>query len=131
MTEYASIGAVTCFDVRGRPPGDQEAVTYEEIPGLDGVEIETLGLRGGPFVVIARKIDTGANIESWIEELEELAGGEPVTISPADGTTFANCYIGGPEGGSGVAVQEKIAIELDGVLNYDCIVAVSGYRHPG
>lgn len=124
-----SIGAVTCFDIRGRPPETQEAVGAEVVPGLDGVELQTLGNRGGPFTVTAINIDTHANIMTWIGQLKALAGGAGVTIELGDGSTFANCYVGTAEGG-GVIVQPKQIVDEAGVTKYYCEVAVSGYRSP-
>ena len=126
----ASIGSVTCWDIRGRPPVVQEAVEFEEVPGLDGVEIETTGLRGGAFSVVAREYDTHANIESWIDDLKDLAGDEPVTITLGDGTVFDKCFVGGPVGGMGVQVMTKQAIIESGVAKYYCEVVVTGYRSP-
>jgi hypothetical protein len=122
-----SVGAVACFDIRGRPPEIQEALDVEEVEGLDGAELDTLGSRGGAFTVMARLIDTHANVMTWIGQLAALAGGDAVIITLADGSTYNKCYIGRRDGG-GIVVQRKIAIEESGLAKYLCEVAVSGYR---
>ncbi len=122
------IGPKTCFDIRTRPPEIEEAVEFTEVPGYDGVEAESIGLRGGPFSIVAVQIGTHAEIEAWIAALKAFSGDAPVTITTGDGAVFDNCYIGGPDG-MGVVVQVKRpGLDGSGTLKWKCEVLVSGHR---
>jgi len=123
------IGTVECFNIRGRPPEIQKAVGFETVPGLDGVEAQTLGKPGGPFTMIAVKLGTHNEIETWLAQLAALAGAAGVEIALDDGSVFDKCYIGAPEA-NGVVVQEKTPciIYPGGTSGFSCEVVVSGHR---
>jgi len=89
-----SIGAVTCSFLKGDPPPPR---IYTEIvrsrrPGVDGHVAEALGQRGGPFMLRATKLDTAANVQTWLTALDAL-GKTYVTVETDDGETYSNCLI--------------------------------------
>ncbi len=121
------IGAVGCDDIVGRPPEIEEAVEANTVPGLDGVELETIGQRGGPFQLRARKTDTHAAIITWIAQLVALAGATSQTITLPDTSTYDKCYIGNAQG-QAVRVIAKTPVIQGGIDKFDCWVVVAGHR---
>lgn len=122
-----SIGAVGCDDIVGRPPEIEEAVEANTVAGLDGVELETIGLRGGPFQLRVRKNDTHANIMTWIAQLVALSGDTSVIITLPDTSTYDKCYIGNGAG-QAVTIVEKKPISVGGADKFECWVVVAGHR---
>lgn len=125
----ASIGSVACTFVRGRPPESY-----------------------GPFIVIAEKLDIGATIETWINDLLELGaaievwrrpglGGygirgvdsavpSAVTITVDDGTAFPTCVIGTADGrGVRVVFKRPIWNPATARDEFRCRVEVTGVRN--
>jgi hypothetical protein len=126
-----SIGSVGCDYLYGRPPSST----------------------GGPFSLRAVKIDTGANIETWIASIEALAlalevwmrpgvdgwgmrtvdsrTGSVVTVTLTDATTYTQCLVAADGVRSPVSVvQKKGVIMSTGTAGYWCEVEVAMFRYP-
>jgi len=118
-----SIGGTACSFLKGNPPPPrlQKEVVTSRRPGVDGMVAEKLGLRGGPFMLRATKLDTAANVQTWLTALDALVGGSPVTVETDDGETYTNCYITRAE-----FVHNKAALGTG--VERDCLVMVHGDR---
>ena len=125
------VGTVECFDFSGQPPGVEEAVDAEYVPGY-GVEMWTTGRFAGPFRLVLRFInETLDAYESKVADLRDSAGGAGVTVSKADGRCWDRCFIGAPAGEQ--AVREASVRHVLNGAGEDCVnamVEVSGHRVP-
>jgi hypothetical protein len=123
-----TIGSVDCDRAYGRPPTTD----------------------GGSFRLVVEKIDTSANVETWVGQLKALAvaleswtrpgvdgyglrtldsrTSSGITITLADATTYTQCVIGDPSTRNPVRVTEKKACEIGGSLYYVCRVELLGFR---
>lgn len=124
-----NIGSETCDFLKAElaPPTVANEVQFSTRPGVAGTRAEKLGYRGGPFILKAWKFDTLSNVKTWRDNIAALAGGAAVTITPDDGDSWSNCYIG-RKGGPPVEELSKSAVTEGNTSKYLMVIRVHGRR---
>ena len=88
----ADIGGVSCDMVKGVLQAPTERVESYQVPGIDGVGAQLLGLGDSPFRFRAIKYGTNAELNTWIAAIQALKG-DTITIVDDWGDSHANCLI--------------------------------------
>lgn len=88
----ADVGGVSCDIVAGAVRTPTERVKLHQVPGIDGVAAQLLGLGDAIFRFRVVKRGTNAQMNTWIAAIEALKG-STVTIVDDWGDTHTNCLI--------------------------------------
>jgi len=124
-----TIGTVEVFDIRGTlPPISQKSLAATYHP--DGVELDVTSVRGGPFSIVVRILDTLSTAESKKASLAALVGQDSVDIVIGDGTIFDKCFIGQEGPGTGVLEANRETVRNQNTEKVWMTLTVTGHRVP-
>ena len=88
----ASVGGVSCTFVKGVASDPTERVVIYQVPGIDGVGAQLLGLGDAAFRFQAVLYGTAAALTTWIASMQALKG-TLVTIVDDWAISHTNCLI--------------------------------------
>jgi hypothetical protein len=76
-----SIGAFTFISLEGEYDWEEQQITIDSRPGVEGMEFTLLGVKGQPFVLISLvDVNSLSDGKSLIEDYKNLVAGNPVTV---------------------------------------------------
>lgn len=88
----ASVGGVSCDFVHLRASALKTVTQIWREPGQVGYGVHSMGKGAAPFRCRARKVDSLANVLTWMASIEAL-GGSNVTIIDDTGESYSNLHI--------------------------------------
>ena len=115
----ADIGGLSCNTIKGTILAPTERVATHQVPGIDGVAAQLLGLSASPFSLRVMKRGTVEDLDTWITAMEAKKG-VLLTITDDFDNGHSNCLI------DSMVLVEKKAHRPANMSR--CVIRIGGTR---